>query len=333
MDRALLSVTALGWVVAAGVAVGAWKFRPHCPAPQAEATPPVRVVARVDGEEVRWEDLEFEVLARQAAAGVLYEGPAGERQLDELRKAVLDALVDRLLLVKEATRRGYRATEEEVRTERDRLLGRVPQRTELARRLAAGRYGEQLVRFARWSVLGNKLLEDLRAKVKVTAEQVEAYYRENRDRLFRQPPSVVAEEVVLPTRERAEAARRELLRGRSTEEVAKEFGTEPRRTLLVQGATDPERTRAAWGLPQGGVSEVVKTIEGGYAVLKVLSRQPERTTPLEEARPTIERILRTAEQNRLLAELVTDLRSRAKVERYWPPAESPTPAVSPSPGR
>jgi parvulin-like peptidyl-prolyl isomerase len=293
----------------------------------------VRVVARVDGEELTWDDLEFEVLARQAAAGVRYEGPSGEQQLAELRRAAVGSLVDRLLLVREAERRGHRADDKEVTEERDRLLGRVPQGTELARRLAAGRYRDQLVRFARWSVVGNRLLAELRGKVRVTAEEVEAYYRQNRDRLFTQPPTVVAEEVLVPDREKAVRAREELVRGRSPEEVARELGGVARRTLLARGATDPARTEAVWGLAVGGVSGVVQTAEGSFAVLKVVERNPGRVVPLEEAKPAVERVLRSTEERRLLASLLSDLKAKARVERYWPeePA-SPSPApASPRP--
>lgn len=329
-DRLVSSLGVLGWVVALGVAVGAWQAKPRCPG-VAESPPPVRVVARVGGEELLWEDLEFEVLARQAASGVLYEGLAGQKQLKELQESVLEGLVTRLLLVQEAGRRGHRADPDEVDKERNRLLGQVPQGTELARRLAAGRYRDQLDRFSRWSVVGNKLLAQLREQVRVTPDQVEAYYRRNRDRLFRQPPSVLADELVFPTREKAQRALDLLSSGKSPEEVGRELGVEPRRTLLVQGATDPARTRAVWGLPVGRVSEVVETPEGGFAVLRVAERRPESITPLDRARPFIERVLRSTEERRLLAELVADLKSKTRVERYWPEqAPSPPP---PSPGR
>jgi peptidyl-prolyl cis-trans isomerase C len=293
----------------------------------------VEVVARVDGQPVYWDDLEFEVLAQQAAAGVLYEGPAGEARLADLQEAVLQRLVDRLLLVAEAKRRGYSASPEEVREERDKLLGRVPQRTEISRRLASGRYRDQLDRFAEWSVLAGKLVAKVRSGVRVTPEDVEAYYRRHRDRLFRQPPSVLADEVVLPTREKAEEVRGMLEAGLAAEEAASRLGVQARRTILSPGLTDPARTEAVWNLPKGSVSRVVETPEGGYAVLRVVERTPERVLTLEQARPTVERVLRVSQENRLLGELMTRLRAEAKVERLWNPKAGPSPSPSPGAGR
>jgi parvulin-like peptidyl-prolyl isomerase len=327
MKRTTAGLAAAGWILA--VAFGAWRYKASCPPQEAAGLPPVRVVAEVNGEQVYWDDVEFEVLARQAAMGVRYEGPAGEKQLEELRQAVVSALVDRLLLVQEARRRGHAASPEEVREERDKLLGQVPQRTELARRLAAGRYADQLDRFSTWAATGKKLLEDLKKRVQVTPGEVEAYYRRNRDTLFRLPPTVLADELNLPTREKAERARQLLLQGRSPEQVARDLGTQARRTALSQGITDPRRTQAVWDLPVGGVSEVVETAEGGYAVLKVAARQPEKVTPLEEARPRIEAILRSTEQRRLLADLLGELKAKAKVTVHWPPKQSPTPSPTP----
>lgn len=337
MNRFRLSLLgASGWAAAAVVAlaaVAAWQYRGACPGDSSGSQPPpVRVVATVNGQEVTWDDLEFEVLAQEAAMGVRFEGPEGDKQLAEMQRSTLDRMIDRLLLVEEARRRGHEAAAAEVGRERDRLMGRVPDRTELARRLAAKRYGDQVQRAAVQAALGNRLLDEIRGKVEVTPQQVEEYYRANLDRMFRQPPSVLADELLLPSRDMAEAARQRFIAGRSVEEVGREFGVEPRRMLLLEGATDPERVRAAWDLPVGGVSQVVRTLEGAHAVLKVAERRPTQVTSLEQARPAVERILRAQGERRILAELLTQLRAKAKIERHWSPDAAPSPAApSPSP--
>jgi parvulin-like peptidyl-prolyl isomerase len=294
------------------------------------------VVATVNGQEITWDDLEFEVLARQAAMGLRYEGIAGEEPLAELRQATLERLIDRLLLVEEAQRRGHKADPAGIKAEEEKFLSRLPRGTELARRVVAGRYRSQIAATARRTATGAGLIEDLQGQIQVSAAQVEEFYRQNPGR-FRRPETVMADEILLSDQAKARAARQRLLEGGSPDGVAREFETESRRMALIQGVTDPARTSAVWKLSPGEISGVVRIGELGYAVLKVVERQPAQTIPFEQVRPSIERALRNQEDRRLLGDLLKRLRAEAKIQKHWVPAvpqaprATPAPALSPTP--
>lgn len=296
------------------------------------------VIAEVNGDRIPWEHLEFDTLLSQGQAGVLYEGQRGQTYLDTLRRSAIDALIERVLLYQEAVRRGYKATDEEVAATLDDILRRVPEGTEVARQVAAGRFTDVLRYRARERAVGEKLLKDLNAGVQVSEGEVEAYYREHPEE-FRRPESVVVRIIRVGDRARAEAALQAIRGGLSFEEAARRYHEDPRaaavggdRTTLVRGGTDPAVERAVFGLRAGEVSDLVQS-GPIFSVYKVEQRLEAATTPFEQAREGLAARLRASKRSRALSDLVMGLRDKARIVRHWPPPATPAPAPSPSPAR
>lgn len=331
-------VALAGWPLAVIVALAAWGplGSQFCERrPRSLGAPPVPVVAEVNGDRITWEHLEFDMLLSQGQAGVLYEGPRGQAYLETLRRSAIDALVERLLLYQEAVRRGYSATDEEVADTLDEIVRRMPEGTEVARQVAAGRYAGVLRYRAREKAVGEKLLKDLYAGIQVTDAEVEAYYRE-RPEEFRRPESVVVRIIRTSDRARAEAALQAIRGGLSFEEAARRYhedrqaaATGGERTSFVRGGIEPAVEQAVFGLQAGQVSTVVQQGPGFY-VFKVEQRLDAANIPFEQARERIAARLQASKRSRLLSDLLVSLRDRAKIVRYWPPPATPAPAPSPA---
>lgn len=323
----------LGWVAALAVAF-AWRaLAPRCPTD--EWSTPLGAAAAVDGQEVLWEDVDLDVLAAMAQAGVRYEGPAATRQLRELRQAMRERAVDRALLEQEATRRGHRADPAAVQEAEEKLRQQVPEGTLLYRLLRQRRWEEALRRRAASSVLVERLLADLRARSSPSEEELRAYYRENLSR-FREPEAVFFRQVVTTDRRAAEEVARKVRAGEPIEAVGRQFA--PDRSgfengsgelRMFRGNPDP-REPVLFRLKPGEVSDPVE-LPAGFAVLRLERRTPPRELRFEEVRHQIQKTLAARKFDQALQELVSQLRDRARITRFpLPETETPTPRPSPA---
>ena len=101
----------------AGLAAAAWLIAPACWAGNASNNndAPDAVIAVVDGAAISMQ--QFETALAAAIRQKFYHRQPPQAELAALRREVADGLINRLLLTKEAQRRGMRADEEQVRAE------------------------------------------------------------------------------------------------------------------------------------------------------------------------------------------------------------------------
>src|SRR5271154_6889162 len=98
-------------------------------------------------------------------------------------------------------------------------------------------------------------------------------------------------------RQKAEAVLKQAKSGANFEELAKKFSeddaTKPKGGDLgwiIEGQTVPEFQQAAFTLPKGSVSDLVKT-QYGFHIIKVLDHENAHTKPFDEVRNTIQPIV------------------------------------------
>ena len=142
------------------------------------------------------------------------------------------------------------------------------------------------------------------AKVTVTQREITRYYNENRPQystdeqvrashiLFKTSPDT-NEEVV---RQQAEAVLAEVQAGADFAELAREHSEDTSADsggdlgLFGRGAMAPAFEQAAFSLPLGGTSELVRSTYG-YHIIKVTDREPAFTQPLETVQEQIRGVL------------------------------------------
>src|SRR5271169_354361 len=164
----------------------------------------------------------------------------------------------------------------------------------------AGLYQVPEKRSARFALLD---LAKLRATTTVGDDALRAYYNSHIDEykvenrvhvehiLFKTVGQTDAE--IAETRQKAEDVLKKAKSGANFEDLAKKFseddGTKPKGGDLgwiVEGQTVPEFQQAAFTLPKGSISDLVKT-QYGFHNIKVLDRETAHTKNLEEVRDTI----------------------------------------------
>lgn len=157
----------------------------------------------------------------------------------------------------------------------------------------------------------------LRQRVTVSEEELRAHYNEQIER-YRIPNRVRASHVLFKTigktdaeveetRKKAEDVLKKAKKGAKFEELAKQYSEDTTKTKggdlgwIIQGQTVPEFEKAAFGLPPGSISELVKT-QYGFHIIKIVSHETARLKTLDEVRDSILPGLTTEKAERLANE-------------------------------
>jgi peptidyl-prolyl cis-trans isomerase D len=164
-----------------------------------------------------------------------------------------------------------------------------------------GQYQVPEKRSARYALLD---LAKLHATTQVSDDALHAYYNAHIDEykvenrvhvqhiLFKTVGKTDAE--IAEIRQNAEGVLKKAKAGANFEDLAKQYseddGTKPKGGDLgwiVEGQTVPEFQQAAFTLPKGSISDLVKT-QYGFHIIKVLDRETAHIKPFDEVRATIQ---------------------------------------------
>jgi peptidyl-prolyl cis-trans isomerase D len=155
-------------------------------------------------------------------------------------------------------------------------------------------------RSARYALLD---VADLRSHTQVPEDALRAYYKahladydvENRAHI----EQIIFKTVGMPDAEVAEVQKKaadvlaQAKKGASFEDLAKKYSEDPTSKpkggdmgWILAGQTVPEVEHAAFTLPKGSISDLIKT-QYGIQIIKVIDRETAHTKPFEEVRDTI----------------------------------------------
>lgn len=283
------------------------------------------VVATINGERLYESDVQDRLNLFKLALGEEFD-PAKERD------AILRQMVDRTLLMQEATRRKIKPESAQVGRERDQLqqflimqigaraagkndkTAEPPGEAALKQEMAKANVTQRAVdRFSLEQATLRLLSENVVKSVTVGDADVRAYYDANSSRFER----VKASHILVATQEearkiaaeaRAQPARfAELARRHSTDPGSKERGGQL--PPFGRGQMVPPFEQAAFTLPVGQISDPVQS-DYGWHVIRVAERG---TAPFEEVRDQVRESLTDEKRQAAFDKLINDLRSGATV--------------------
>ena len=145
-------------------------------------------------------------------------------------------------------------------------------------------------------------LEQLRLQANISQDDVRKYYDEHIDR-YKLPDRAHVAHILFKTvgktdaeteeiRKNAEDVLKKAKSGANFADLAKQFSEDTSKDKggdldwIVRSQTVPEFEQAAFSLPVGAISDLVKT-QYGFHIIKVIDRQNARTQPLDEVYPQI----------------------------------------------
>lgn len=204
----------------------------------------------------------------------------------------VDRWIDRQLLYQEAVKTGFRRTPElEWQLE---LL----EQEYLINQFLESKYGE---------------------RIQITDEEIASHYEQNKSDFEVTEPEVRIQHLLTSSREQANLALQELRAGKSFEEVAGERSEGPFKQFngevgyIKQGDILAPLEKQAFYLPEGSISDIIKT-DFGYHIIKVVDKRAKgEFRDLSDVKDAIRQRIRVKKEGDIYYDLLYHLRNQTKV--------------------
>ncbi len=263
--------------------------------------------------------------------GGFHGGVSREKQ-EEIRKQALDQLIERALMVQWAIDEELSVPNKEIDEQMAKLRARYKSREDFEK--AAGDEGVQGYRAALYRQFLAKRAEEERVEkqVRISEEQVRAYYEKNKER-FKRPKQFRASHILIRVDPSSNKQEREERRKKAEELLRRAKAGEDFYNLAYYNSDD--RTKYVGGdlgyfhvgqtvkpfeeallkLKPGEVSDLVRT-RFGYHIIKLVEVNEERQLTYEEMADKIRRQLEQEERQRLKKAWLAELRKKYPVKIF-----------------
>jgi parvulin-like peptidyl-prolyl isomerase len=269
---------------------------------------PGDAVATVDGQAIDQQSFDHRLEVTAKING---------KPREQVRDQVMSELLTGLWIEGEAEDRGISVDSAAVRRdfERQKRLS-FPEDADFQRFLKrSGQTEKDILERVRLDLLSSRIRDDATGDPKVTEEQIAAHFERNKAS-FKQPEQRDLRVVVTPSKAKAAAARAALAGGASWSAVARRHSIDRasrsdggRMRRVTRAQQDKVLGDAVFGAPMGRLSGPVKA-EDGYYVFEVTRVFRARQQTLDEARPTIERLLVSERRRKQLNEFAEEFREK-----------------------
>ncbi|HET8946412.1 MAG TPA: peptidyl-prolyl cis-trans isomerase [Candidatus Polarisedimenticolia bacterium] len=297
----------------------------------ASESKPDSPVAKVNGSPLtrRDYDLTVQVLFRKRGLG-----QRSHADLESVRKAALDLLIDNELLYQKAKEAGITVTDAEAKEEAARLKKALGSPDDVAAFLKdIGATDADLTAQVRRTLSVNRFVDQkVVPGLAVDDAQARAWYDSHPDAM-RRPEAAHIRQIVIAVPPDAPPATRTAAR-QKIEEVMKALrGGEDFAVLAKRHSDGPEAQRggdsgyvsagggalpvierAALSLKPGQTSDILET-RRGFHIVQVIDRRPGGAVPFEEAKPRIVERLKDEQRQAKVRDYVATLRSGARIEK------------------
>lgn len=254
-----------------------------------------------------------------------------DHQLDELKKIILDSLIEKELLLQESRAKGIQIDPAAIEAEIDDIKNDFQGAEGFEQRIEEMGYS---LDFLRNEIRSNMTIEalieqELASKVDVSDEEIQSFY-DTKTEDFRIPERIRARHILIGKepgdRKKIEDIRVSIIEGADFEKLAKEHSDCPSKQrggdlgYFSRGQMVEAFEDAAFALEIGEVSDVVET-RFGYHIIQLEDRQAEETKPIEAVRDTIEKEIRRQAVADRLQPYIESLKQKYTVEIMLPDAQ------------
>ena len=256
-----------------------------------------------------------------------------ESGLSDIKKGVLETLINRELLYQESQKIGVRVENKEVNEQFDILKKRFSSEDEFKNVLLEMKTSEVVLKSQLQKGMAIQQLVDKEfvQKVKVPEKEVKDFYKKNPNR-FKKPEQVRARHILIKVdpgadeskksaaREKLKEAQKKLSKGEDFEALAKEYSEGPSGAnggdlgYFSRGQMVKPFEESAFALLPGKVSDIVET-RFGYHLIKVIDKKPASTTSYEQIKDKLQDYLKQRKVHEKVNIYIEKLKGKAKVEK------------------
>src|SRR5918996_2269526 len=258
---------------------------------------------------------------------------AGTPEFAQLRNAIVRSLVEQAEFEIAAEELDVEVTDADVEKRLDELKEQFFEGDEekyTAELEKQGLTDEQVRADVRTRLLSERIFEEVTKDVKVTDEEIQTYYDENKTQ-FETPASRQVRHILVKQKARADNLYQQLLDGGSFAALARRFSQDPAskaeggKFTAQQGATVPEFDKTAFELETGELSEPVKTQFGWHIIEATSAVKPKATQELGDVESQISEQLLEEQKNARINEWIEELRKRFEDQIAYAPGFEPPP--------
>ncbi|EPX57454.1 Peptidyl-prolyl cis-trans isomerase ppiD [Cystobacter fuscus DSM 2262] len=280
--------------------------------------PDALAVATVNGEVISRADfereLEREFIATSSESG---QQPSPE-EVEPYKRALLDTLISRTVLLQEARAHNITVTPDEVDRGVLRLSSDYPTGN-FNDVLAEGQLSmaELKKNEAARLTIEKLFTNEVYTRVAVTEEELRDTYAQH-EAEYSSPEQVRAAQIVVKTMEEARRLQVQLKAGKKFADLARKYSLSADAKVggdlgfFPRGQMPPAFDEVVFSLAPGQVSDVVET-EYGYHLFRVLEKKPGRKLEFVEVRTQVETKLLAQRRAEAQAKYEQELRSKAQV--------------------
>lgn len=311
--------------------------------PEAIANTTVAVVGteKITKGDVDREFKQYESMLKQQYGDNYLENKQVSEQVDDLKRQLLNKLVENNVLLQKAGEAGLMPTDDEINAKVDEAMKEIPTETDEDKEKYNnflefyGFTDEAFKDYQRKGATINLIINNLTKDITVTDEDAQKYYDENKDTAFSQPGPVNYDKSL----EAAKNIKAELAAGKSFEEVAsaesKDPGTKSKGGSLGFVEYDntnfvPEFMEAVKTLKDGEISEPVKS-KFGYHIIKVTGvkedgaevshilaaeNDPNIVTPFDSVKDQIISQLTQEKYSQTIEDKIAEMKKGIKIKTY-----------------
>jgi peptidyl-prolyl cis-trans isomerase SurA len=267
-----------------------------------------------------------------------FVGVERDRRVEEAQKRLMDDLIDRRLMYQVAKREGMLPSPSEVSSSIEELK-RTNNATDDAQFRALLRAEGLTLEQIRRSIgerlaIGRLLARQIRSAIILDEDEMLKYYQDHPEQFQRAPEASIRHILVPVSRGTEEAAARALAEealakiraGADFAQVARQYSGSPTRErggdlgTVRKGELAPEIEAAAFNLPAGAVSPLIRT-GAGWNLIQVDSVRTETLAPYADARESIRDRLFQEKFEARRKEWVEGLRARSFIQVLIQPGD------------